>query len=284
MPLELHEDAFGDARNAQALAVAADLAYFSQAEGAPAYREHLGMDARLFSAGNTQVYLAQNDQHLVVAFRGTESPNAMEGLKDWLLTNAANFLMVPEGRLGTDLAAAGVGARFHQGFVNAIADVWDALLEAVVAERKRLDRPLWVTGHSLGGALAMLAGWLFYRKFVPVHQIYTFGAPMIGNDEAAKAFNKAFAGKIFRYVDTVDPVPRLPTISLASNSYVHCDKEVGLGTPEGKVAALEWLASLGSKTVNGLLNATLIDDIWKAVLSRIDAHLMTNYRKRIPGA
>ena len=84
--------------------------------------------------------------------------------------------MVPEGRLGTDFAAAGVGARFHKGFIAALAMVWDPLLAAVEAELKRAERPLWVTGHSLGGALALLSAWLFHRKFISVHQVYTFGA------------------------------------------------------------------------------------------------------------
>jgi hypothetical protein len=132
----------GDVRNARALAVASDLAYLAQAEGGPAYKEHLNLEATLFSVGNTQAYVGQNDQHIVVAFRGTESPTTIDGLKDWLLTNAANLLMVPEGSMGTHLAAAGVGARFHQGFVTAITDVWGPVLEAVQAARKKNDRPV----------------------------------------------------------------------------------------------------------------------------------------------
>src|SRR5262249_26267338 len=161
--------------NAQALAIASELAYLPQAEGGPAYKEQLGLDATLYSVGNTQAFVGINDKHLVVAFRGTESPTTIDGLKDWLLTNASNLLILPEGQLGTGLAAAGVGARFHQGFVNAIADIWDPVFKTVKAERDKSDRPLWLTGHSLGGALALLAAWLFNRKFVPVHQIYTFG-------------------------------------------------------------------------------------------------------------
>ncbi|MBM4077970.1 MAG: lipase family protein, partial [Planctomycetes bacterium] len=123
MPLELVEDAFGDIRNARALAVAADLAYLPEATGVDAFREKLGLHAQLISVDNTQAYVASNDDHLVVAFRGTESPTTFEGLKDWLLTDAVNLLILPKGRLGTDFAAAGVGARFHQGFVDAIAEI-----------------------------------------------------------------------------------------------------------------------------------------------------------------
>jgi len=281
MPLELYEDAMGDARNARALAVASECAYMPQATGGPAFKELLGLDATLFSVGNTQAYVAKNENHIVVAFRGTESPATIDGLKDWLLTNAANLLTVPEGRMGTDFAAAGVGARFHQGFVNAISDIWDPVFKAVDSARKKSDRPLWITGHSLGGALAMLAAWLFNRKFVPVHQIYTYGAPMIGNDEAAKAFNKAFGNKIFRYVDTIDPIPKLPAVSLDTNDYAHCEKEVGLGVVQASVSGLEFLKMLAGNVVGGVLHATLIDDIWRGVMGRLSAHAMTNYRSRI---
>src|SRR5581483_6191467 len=121
-----------------------------------------------------------------------------------------NLLIVPEGRLGTDFAAAGVGARFHKGFMGAIAQVWGPIYTVVEAEMKRKERPLWITGHSLGGALALLAAWLFQRRMIPVHQIYTYGGPMIGNAEASQAFDREFPNKIYRYVNTDDPVPRLP--------------------------------------------------------------------------
>jgi len=281
MPLQLVEDAYGDARNAQFLAVASDLAYLPQDQGGPAYQELLGLEAVLFSVGNTQAFEAHNNDHIVVAFRGTESPTTIDGLKDWLVTNAANFLILPEGRMGTDFAAAGVGARFHQGFINAIADIWDPVFDKVQAERTKSDRPLWVTGHSLGGALALLAAWLFQRRFVPVHQIYTFGGPMVGNDQAAAAINKAYPNKIFRYVDLIDPIPRLPTVSLADNDFIHCDCEVGLGTAQGITSAAEYLCGLAGQAVSGLINATVAEDIWKAVQSRLNAHSLENYKRQI---
>jgi triacylglycerol lipase len=275
MPLELIEDAAGDPRNARTLAVASDLAYLGEAEGKRAYHDQLGLEARLFSVGNTQAYLAANDEHVVVAFRGTESPTTIEGLKDWLLTDAANLLIVPEGRLGTDLAAAGVAAKFHQGFVTAIGDIWDPLFEAVAAEMKKSERPLWLTGHSLGGALALIAAWLFRRKFVRVHQIYTFGGPMIGNKAATEAIDREFPSKIFRYVNLPDPVPKLPTLSLLANHYEHCQTENPLGAA---AEAADFMTGFASKTVDGILSATLIDDLWNAVKQRVEAHSMDNYR------
>jgi hypothetical protein len=283
MALELIEGATSDSRNARTLAVASDLAYLPSAEGAAAYSSQLGMDGRLFSVGNTQAYFLQNDEHVVVAFRGTESPTTLDGLKDWLLTDAANLLILPEGRMGTDFAAAGVGARFHQGFINALTDIWEPLLPAVEAELQRKDRPLWITGHSLGGALAVLAAWLFDRKTIDVHQVYTFGGPMVGNTAATTALDKTFANRLFRYVNRPDPVPKLPLFSFMANDYSHCQKEVCMGELVAEAAASSggFFKHLLNRTVEGVLNATMINDLWKAVIGRVSAHLMASYRKLI---
>lgn len=279
MPLQLVEGAFGDARNAHALAVASDLAYMGPGEGPAAFKEQLGLDARLISEGHTQAYLAQSDEHLVVAFRGTEAPTTIDGLKDWLLADAFNLLIVPEGQLGSDFAAAGVGARFHKGFMTALASIWAPVFEAVKGELAREDRPLWLTGHSLGGALALLAAWRLDRYTLPIHQVYTFGAPMVGNAVASAAFDRAFPKRIYRYVNGSDPVPKLPTMSLAANDYGHCDMEMALGVADEASSATSLLRSYASKAVDGVLNLTLIDDIWKGVLARVAAHGLDHYRK-----
>jgi len=279
MTMNLVEDALGDGRNAEALSVASELAYLSEDEGASAFKNKLALDGKLHSVGNTQAWVLQNDDHIVVAFRGTESPTALEGIKDWLLTDALNLLILPEGRLGVDLAAAGVGARFHQGFVNAIADIWDPVLESTKAAREAKDRPLWVTGHSLGGSLAVLAGWLFLRNTVNVHQIYTFGGPMVGNEDAAKALDSKFDGRVFRYVNLLDPVPCLPSVSLATTRYVHCEKQMSPAdaVPE-ETSALGLVGSFASKAVEGVWSGRLLGDFWEAVKSRVAAHDMGAYQ------
>ena len=92
-----------------------------------------------------------------------------------------NLLVVPEGRLGHDLSAAGVGAKFHKGFVDAIAEIWEPLRDDVEARMKKADRPLWITGHSLVGAIGsqavkgLLAGslidevWKYVNEKVSAH-------------------------------------------------------------------------------------------------------------------
>ncbi len=273
----LIEDAAGSPPNARFLAKASELAYLPADKGAAAFAAELGLNARLISVDNTQAYVAQNDDHIVVAFRGTESPTSLEGLKDWLLTDAVNLLIIPQGRLGTDLIAAGVGAKFHQGFVGAFEEVSTPLFSALKEETARRDRPIWVTGHSLGGAVALICSWVMQRHFLSVHQVYTYGGPMIGNKLATAAYDKEFAGRVFRYVNIPDPVPLLPTVSLIANEYIHCQKECVLGDTGGSDAALGQFQSFASRTVNGVLQGTLMDDLWKLVTDRVNAHLLPSY-------
>jgi hypothetical protein len=279
MALQLHEDSFGDPQNALFLATAANLAYEPPEVGQPAFRDQLGLEATFYTAGNTQAYVGTNAEHIVVAFRGTESPATLDGLKDVLLNDARNLLIVPSGRLGTDFVAGGVGVRMHQGFINGLAEIWDQILERVSAELKASERPLWLTGHSLGGALALLAGWLFLRRFLNVHQIYTFGAPMIGNKDAMAAFDRELKGKIFRYINTEDPVPQLPTLSLLANEFCHCDKEIPLGAP----CTGNYWAGVGSTLTDDLLQGHGLDVIWDFIRNRLGAHGLAKYLESIRG-
>jgi len=284
MSMALDDSVAGNAHNALFLARACELAYDAEPDGPTRFRSELGLDAKLISVDNTQVYVADNDQAVVVAFRGSEAPTTLDGFKDWLLTNANNYLILPEGRSGTDFAAAGVGARFHRGFLDALETIWAPLSAAIDLAVKAKQRPLWVTGHSLGGALALLAAWRFQRNFLTVHEIITFGAPMIGNDTAAKAFEQEFSGKIFRYVDLEDLVPHLPSVSLLANAYTHCLNEVSLSAAEVVAAAaseLESLKQAAGNTAQAVMDAATVDQVWGLVKTRIASHMIATYQARV---
>jgi hypothetical protein len=284
MSKSLEESVSGGARNALFLARACELAYHAEPEGSARFRTELELEAQLISVDNTQVYAGQSDQSVVVAFRGSEAPTTLDGLKDWLLTNANNYLILPEGRAGTDFAAAGVGARFHRGFLEALEKVWEPLFAVVDRALTTKERPLWITGHSLGGALALLAAWRFQRNFIEVHEVVTFGAPMIGNDAAAKAFERVFPAKIFRYVDLEDAVPHLPSVSLLANAYTHCLNEVALGAAQAAAAALGGVAgaqSAEATQATGVLDPALVEQVWEVVKGRIASHMIANYQARV---
>ena len=85
---------------------------------------------------------------------------------------------------------------------------------------------LWVTGHSLGGALASLASaWLSYNSFAPRKNIilYTFGMPRVGNYKYALQHDK-LVNNSWRVVNDNDIVPHFPTVasvSIVNGPYHH---------------------------------------------------------------
>jgi triacylglycerol lipase len=277
--MPLNEDAYGDATNAHFLADACDFAYLPQDQGGPKYQE-LGLTAKLISVDNTQAYVGYDADNLVVAFRGSEAPTTLDGLKDWFLTNADNLLIQPTGPLATEFTAAGVGARWHQGFVNAITEIWDPLYAEVSALQDEKKRCFWITGHSLGGALAMLAAWLFMNKTMKPHQVYTFGAPMVGNKIVAAAFEEELGKRINRYANGPDPVPLLPMMSLAANDFVHPGQPFPAGASDA-TNLISYMAEAAGGMIQGVLSMDLKEKVWGAVMARVNAHLMPDYRKLI---
>ena len=142
--------------------------------------------------------VADEPPYLVLAFRGTEKK-----ISDWLTD--ARCVPTVEGK-----------TRVHTGFLDAFTKNVDAEGRSVEeAVREILDRPeakdeqgrplpLFITGHSLGGALVLLAT----RRIAPdvTGACYTFGAPRIGNYELFR-FVKT---PVFRVVNSSDVVPRVP--------------------------------------------------------------------------
>ena len=117
----------------------------------------------------------------VLTFRGTRE------LMDWV----RNLEMWPEKWDGP--------GRVHTGFVRALDEVWEKLQPALSA----ISGPVFYTGHSLGGALAILAA-----ARIPARAVYTYGGPRCGDD--AFAAQHPLRERIHRVVNNRDVVTRVP--------------------------------------------------------------------------
>jgi hypothetical protein len=74
---------------------------------------------------------------------------------------------------------------------------------------------LYITGHSLGAAMAALAAGIICCQPIERFQrllrgVYTFGQPMIGDATVANECQRTFGDMVFRHVYGNDIVPRLP--------------------------------------------------------------------------
>jgi triacylglycerol lipase len=149
-----------------------------------------------FPLEDTQAYLAASDRMIVVAFRGTEPSQ----IRDWL--SDSNTPVIP-GPAKKGLV--------HLGFSRALASVYPEIRNKV-AEVRTNNQTLWFTGHSLGGALAMLAGATMHLEDPKLlaDGVYTFGQPRTCDRLFAAAHDTAFASRHFRFVNNNDIVAQVP--------------------------------------------------------------------------
>ena len=140
------------------------------------------------SVNATQAYIACNEEFAVLAFRGTEA----DRIRDIKADAKATQTTCP------------TGGRVHSGFKEQYDDV-ACQVEMVLNRQEIKGKPLFITGHSLGGAVAAIAT----RRLNTTYQIascYTYGSPRVGTEEWVAQVKTPF----YRIVNSADPVPTVP--------------------------------------------------------------------------
>ncbi len=190
--------------NAWWMAEAALLAY-SDPSSVEAKLAEAGLsEFRHFDGKSTQCYVAHGgSEFAIVSFSGSdmrqrEGSGAFDVLADWLVN------------LNFDRTASVQGGQVHRGFKKALDEVWDppnrdgdnSLKRYLENIREDGREKVWFTGHSLGGALAVLAA----ARYEEAAGVYTFGAPRVGDRE----FVKKFDAPAYRFVNGEDVVTGFP--------------------------------------------------------------------------
>ncbi len=162
---------------------------------------------------DTEVGVLSNSKMIIVAFRGTEGPT---GFRDWL-TNIKHLMRKAPDSWGTNL-------NVHKGFYSALSTVYQSVRNKVRSTRTN-NQKVFLTGHSLGGALATLCAFRFQKVGdVDVNGVYTFGAPRVGDLNFANEYNDILKSKTFRWVYKNDFGPQLPIragVGPLAPQYIH---------------------------------------------------------------
>lgn len=155
---------------------------------------------------------------VILSYRGTEG----DSIGNWL----------GDADVGTELSTLSIpGAtetvRVHAGFHRNVRITWWSILQELTAALEgrslfdhgaRVPHPmeaLYVTGHSLGGGMALLFAMRLWGD--PAHRaissklraVYTFGQPLAVGGPLPKAV-EALVPRVFRHVVAGDPIPGLP--------------------------------------------------------------------------
>lgn len=162
--------------------------------------------------------------YIVVSFQGSITDKGkstdfgrfgtyrLESLIDWI----QNFRLKQLKTKETSLPGL-----VHEGFYRQFKLIAEKVVDALPSEGKK---PILLTGHSQGGAVAILAAkWLKDRGF-PIHEVYTFAAPRGGDVN----FQRGMRFPVYRVEFGDDIVPHVPP-TFANGSLI----ANGLGTISG---------------------------------------------------
>ncbi len=142
----------------------------------------------------TECFVVKVEGFVVAAFRGTTSKK--DAKTDWLF----NLKQATVDGHKRDV-------HLHCGFHDAFNAVKDQLHKALSSTPNHL--PIFLTGHSLGGALALVASAVFSGADAlgpRIGAVYTFGSPRVGDE----SFNLVVKAPHYRVINQYDLVPHAP--------------------------------------------------------------------------
>ena len=157
-------------------------------------------------------FVLSSKQHNIIVFRGTQ--RTME----WVL----NINAVYATKKSKVFSQYGV---VHPGFSTIYSKISAAILEAA----KKLDPsvPCYISGHSLGAAIATLAA-IDIAAHIPELkkqlQLYTYASPRVGDPAFAREHNRLVPNS-YRVVNLADAITLVPFTVLFKTEYVHVGEE-----------------------------------------------------------
>jgi triacylglycerol lipase len=210
----------------------------------------------------------------IVAFAGTDPLK----IEDWI----TDFTVGPPD-----------SAELHRGFQAAVEAVWPTI-RAAIANRPASEQALVFTGHSLGGALTIIAAERAMRELnVRATAVYTFGSPRTGGEAFFNDYTPQLGDITFRLVDGTDVVPTVPP-SL-SNAFRHVGRLIqcptdGLFDPQPTMSSrdengpdfLDEALQSGLADFRAAASLRLIRAIGPRLLDRLAGFLPRMVRDHVP--
>lgn len=165
--------------------------YDHEAEKERLIAELSSLNAKLietFDSNGTQAILISTDKFITLAFRGTEATSIKDIKSDAKATTTK----------------CDSGGNIHSGFKGAFEEV-AIEIQSTLDREEFENKPLFITGHSLGGALATIAAKKL-KHSGGMASCYTYGSPRVGDEEWISNIKTP----LYRIVNAADCVTMMP--------------------------------------------------------------------------
>ena len=234
------------------MAILSGLAYKEPSEVDKKFRKHGFYNTKYCDKKGAQCYVVWNDTDAVICFRGTE-PKEMSDIK-------ADLNAIQRKGLHNT-------GDVHSGFQGEINKIWDLILEKV---NELKDHKIYVTGHSLGGAMATICAKRLQEQNITVQCLYTYGSPRVGDRRWVKSLQIPH----YRFQNNNDVVCKVPFWIMG---YRHHGKNVYIGY-DGRFGKMNmWRRFIDS--MRGRFKAWSKRQFFDGIYD----HDITTYTKRVKG-
>jgi triacylglycerol lipase len=176
---------------AKELAQCSSDVYLSPVEAEEALKKRGYKSVASLNSSTLVGYVASLGDTSVIMFRGT---NPSE-IQDWFINLSNRSRKVDHGNV-------------HAGFWTGYDSLHGQLAKVLEASK---PKKVWITGHSLGGALAVVCAYrLSSMENLEIAGVMTFGQPKVGNPAFCKHMEVTLSGRMVHFVNESDLVPRVP--------------------------------------------------------------------------
>lgn len=163
------------------------------------------------------IFTNDDESRVLIAFTGTMR------MAEWM--NDINVVQNPNSVLNGYVR----GSLVHSGFYNVYLSVREEIVNRVSNYHNMKE--LYITGHSLGGALSTLCAYDLH-SYRPVH--YSFASPRVGNNMFAESYDNLVPQGL-RVYNVEDTIVSLPPPIIFSFVYTHVNNGVPFNVNLGSV-------------------------------------------------
>jgi len=160
-----------------------------------------------------EVMVVSTEDYIIITWRGTDNIYKEDNW-EWVGTDFY-FVPVPGDEPLND-------AKLHAGMWTSFKIIKDKLMNTLnIFEAKTKNKKIFITGHSLGGGMALISAPYLAGKGYNIAGVYSFAAPrVIGDQQYVNKCNSLLGKqKIQRFEYGVDPITKIWSPALYFSSY-----------------------------------------------------------------